>query len=227
MPARRLVLAIALLGAAAVIVPSAVPADSGTLKGTVGPGFSIDLKGPDGSTLKGGHLAPGTYTLTVNDLSDLHDFDLIGPDGKTIDATTVDGTGTSTWSVDLSQTGTYTFHCDAHPTQMVGTFAVGNAPATPPASVKVSGLKVSATGHRAHRRIVVKVSVQPAARLVTTLTKGKKVLVIFSSALQAGANTKMLPVPASAKPGVYTLKMVFRPAKGTIGTATRKVTVPR
>jgi hypothetical protein len=227
MPARRLVLATALLGLAAALAPGAVQADSGTLNGTVGPGFSIDLKAPDGSTLKGGRLAPGTYTLTVNDQSDLHNFDLLGPDGKSIEATSIEGTGTSTWSVDLTQTGTYTFHCDAHPTQMVGTFAVGNAPVTPTPAVTVSGLRISTTGHRAHRMVVVKVSVKPAATLVAALKKGKRSLEILSLPLLSGTNTKRIPVPAATKAGSYTLKMVFRPAHGAVAAMTRTVKIPR
>ena len=48
-----------------------------TLVGTVGPGFTINLTDESGNRVT--HLDPGTYTITVNDKSNLHNFDLRGP----------------------------------------------------------------------------------------------------------------------------------------------------
>ena len=49
---------------------------SGTLKGETGPGFTIEvtLDGEDAESIKA-----GTYTLEVEDKSDMHNFHLIGP----------------------------------------------------------------------------------------------------------------------------------------------------
>ena len=123
-----------LLLIAAVLLPgSARPAATATaLTGTVGPAFSIALK--DASGTKVTHLDPGDYTITVNDLSDLHNFHLFGP-GSVDQATPVETTGTVTWNVTFVD-GVYTYHCDAHPTQMRGTFRVG---AAPPPTPKLTG----------------------------------------------------------------------------------------
>lgn len=92
---------------------------SAGLVGTVGPGFTISLSN-DGATVK--TLKPGTYKITVNDKSSIHDFHLIGPG---VDETTdVGSTGTVVWTVTLKK-GSYTYRCDPHLTSMIGHFTVG------------------------------------------------------------------------------------------------------
>jgi hypothetical protein len=120
----RLFAVAATLVLAAVLVPgSARPAASATqLSGTVGPGFSIALRNANG--VKVTRLDPGDYTITVDDLSDLHNFHLKGP-GVNM-ATSVDTTGKVTWNVTFVD-GAYTYNCDAHP-NLKGSFRVGNAP---------------------------------------------------------------------------------------------------
>jgi plastocyanin len=114
--------------AAAVLLPaSAHPAATATqLSGSVGPAFSIALR--DSNGVKVTHLDPGAYTITVDDMSDLHNFHLHGPGGVN-QATSVDGTGKVTWDVTFVD-GVYTYNCDAHP-NLKGTFRVGNAPPPP------------------------------------------------------------------------------------------------
>jgi plastocyanin len=67
-------------------------------------------------------LAPGTYQMTVNDKSNMHNFHLFGPgvDKKT----NVASTGTVVWTVKLT-TGSYTYQCDVHfASGMIGRFTV-------------------------------------------------------------------------------------------------------
>jgi hypothetical protein len=114
---------------AAVLLPgSAHTASKATaLSGTVGPGFSIALRNANGVAIS--RLDPGAYTITIDDKSDLHNFHLKGP-GSVELATSVEGLGKTTWDVNLVD-GVYTYHCDAHPTQMHGSFRVGAAPPPP------------------------------------------------------------------------------------------------
>jgi plastocyanin len=90
-----------------------------TLDGTVGPGFDISLKDSSGNDAK--TLTAGTYTINVDDKSDIHNFHLTGPGVD--ESTDVSGTGTTTWTVTL-QSGTYTFQCDPHASSMNGSFTV-------------------------------------------------------------------------------------------------------
>jgi plastocyanin len=86
---------------------------SGKLSGSVGPGFDISM---DRKT-----VPAGTYTLTVNDKGDIHNFHL---KGAGVDVKTdVAGTGITTFTVTL-QPGTYTFVCDPHSSSMKGTLKV-------------------------------------------------------------------------------------------------------
>lgn len=123
-----------LLALAAVFVPgSARPAAKATaLTGSVGPGFTISLKDSSGRAVS--QLDPGDYTITVNNLNTTaeHNFHLFGPG---VDQATPFQQGTWTWNVTFTD-GVYTFHCDAHPTIMKGTFRVG---AAPPPAPKLSG----------------------------------------------------------------------------------------
>ena len=89
-----------------------------TRDATVGLGFTSTLtqNGNPVST-----LTSGTYTINVDDKSDIHNFHLTGAG---IDkATDVSGMGTQTWTVDL-KAGSYHYQCDPHASTMNGSFTV-------------------------------------------------------------------------------------------------------
>jgi plastocyanin len=93
---------------------------TGTLKGETGPGFTIEVSqnGSDAETVKA-----GTYTLEVEDKSDMHNFHLIGP-GVDEEVTDVPFVGEKSVTVTL-EPGTYTYQCDPHAANgMKGTFTV-------------------------------------------------------------------------------------------------------
>jgi plastocyanin len=90
------------------------------LEGETGPGFTIEVKqnGADAEEVKA-----GTYTLKVEDKSEMHNFHLIGP-GVDEEVTDVPFVGEKTVTVTL-QPGTYTYQCDPHAASgMKGTFEV-------------------------------------------------------------------------------------------------------
>jgi len=118
----------AVLLVAALVLVGALIAGPGTssnevgrqLQGTVGPGFTISLT-EDGAPVTS--LRPGTYWLTVDDLSNRHNFHIFGPDlDETV--TTVPFTGTVTVKIHLIH-GQFTFQCDPHQATMHGSFDVG------------------------------------------------------------------------------------------------------
>lgn len=90
-----------------------------TLRGSVGPGFEISLSTEDGQAVE--TLAPGSYTLEVDDQSDIHNFHLTGTG---VDVTTdVAAEGVEAFEVTL-EAGTYKFVCDPHASSMNGSFEV-------------------------------------------------------------------------------------------------------
>ena len=95
------------------------PADGSTLSASVGPGFEISLTGADGADVE--TLAAGTYTVEVDDQSDIHNFHLSG--GSVDESTDVSGTGAETWELNLDE-GAYSFVCDPHAGSMSGSFEV-------------------------------------------------------------------------------------------------------
>jgi hypothetical protein len=106
---------------AAIIAAIAIPAADGAtgkLAGLVGPGFNISLKQAGKTVTK---LRAGTYTITVSDKSNIHNFHLTGPGVNK--KTSVGGQGTTTWKLTLKK-GTYKFVCDPHATIMHGSFKV-------------------------------------------------------------------------------------------------------
>jgi len=106
---RRLLPLLALLALA--VPPTAFAALSATkLTGTTGPGFTITVK-KAGKKVK--TLRPGTYTLTVSDKSNQHDFVLTGPGIKKKQVTTVPFKGTKTVTVKLKK-GRYEYYCTPH-----------------------------------------------------------------------------------------------------------------
>jgi len=112
---------IAMLAALAGVIAVVAPVASGappTLKGTVGPGFTITLT--KGGT-KVAKLKAGTYRVVVTDRADIHDFHLRGPGVNK--STSVEWKGTMTWTVKL-RAGKYTYVCDPHASGMKGSFRV-------------------------------------------------------------------------------------------------------
>ena len=92
---------------------------NGPLAASVGPGFEISLTDADGADVTS--LTAGTYTIEVDDQSDIHDFHLTGPGVD--ETTTVAEVGTATWEVTL-EAGDYDFVCDPHAGSMNGSFEV-------------------------------------------------------------------------------------------------------
>jgi hypothetical protein len=103
-----------LLALIALPVALALPAtaSAASLSGSVGPGMTISMSKPSG---------PGTYTVTISDQSDIHNFHLTGPGVNR--ATDVPGQGTTSWTVNFQAGATYTYVCDVHPS-MSGSFTV-------------------------------------------------------------------------------------------------------
>ena len=89
------------------------------LTGTDGPGYTIALK-MKGKTVK--TLKAGTYKITVNDKSNIHDFHLKGPGVNKV-ITTTPFKGMKSVTVKLKK-GKYTYVCDPHATAMHGSFRV-------------------------------------------------------------------------------------------------------
>ncbi len=85
----------------------------------MGPGFEISLTTLDGAPVT--TLEPGTYELELDDLSSAHNFHLSGP-GVDI-STDVGEEGTQNVSLTVA-TGSYSFVCDPHASQMNGSFEV-------------------------------------------------------------------------------------------------------
>jgi plastocyanin len=115
---RRLLLPLALI-VLVLTSAGAASAKSNSLRGEVGPGFTIEVKmgNKDVKTLKA-----GTYQMKVEDKGAMHNFHLIGPGVDK--ATSVSGTGQQMWTLKLKP-GTYTYQCDPHASSgMKGTFKV-------------------------------------------------------------------------------------------------------
>jgi Copper binding proteins, plastocyanin/azurin family len=142
-----------------------------TLRGEVGPGFTIFLRHADGRNVT--QLDAGEYRIVVEDRSIEHNFHL---SGAGVDrATSVENVETVTWDVTFADAQRYTFVCDPHSTTMRGTFNVGKVPPPPPppvvrrlsASVTARAIAVrTASGSRA-RSVVAgryRISVRDAAR---------------------------------------------------------------
>jgi hypothetical protein len=120
---RALMLVTAL--AIALVIPAGTAfgrdAAAPTLKGTVGPGFTIILK-RNGTKVK--VLKAGKYLFAVSDKSPIHDFTLQKTGGtvrKVLTATSF--TGLKKVTVKLTK-GKWKYFCSVHPTTMFGFFTV-------------------------------------------------------------------------------------------------------
>ena len=114
--------ALAILAAglvAALGLVAAGQASTPSLKGEVGPGFTIEVTkaGKDVKTLR-----HGTYRIVVEDKASIHNFHLFGPGLNK--KTGVGFKGKQTWTVRLKK-GRYTYQCDPHASVgMKGSFRV-------------------------------------------------------------------------------------------------------
>ena len=115
----RMRIALAALAAFAVAASAAPAATPTKLVATVGPNFNISLTKAGKKVTS---LRPGTYSITVRDRSDFHNFHLRGP-GRVNKTTGIGAVTTKTWTVKLVR-GTYRYVCDPHATQMKGSFTV-------------------------------------------------------------------------------------------------------
>jgi len=114
-------IAVAASGAALAFAAEAPAASTPvTLRGTVGPGFTINLTlaGKKAPQLKRGVR----YRLVVDDRSSIHDFHVTGP-GLDRVITTIGFTGTKSF-VFTARTGAYRYVCDPHSAVMHGEFHV-------------------------------------------------------------------------------------------------------
>jgi len=121
---RRILALTAACAAAAVIFAATSLGGSTatpTLRGTVGPGFTISLTSGGKKITR---LKPGTYRITVSDRSTLHNF-VIEKERGTFERsiTSVAFKGTMTWTLKL-RAGKYTYVCDPHASGMKGSFRV-------------------------------------------------------------------------------------------------------
>jgi plastocyanin len=97
-----------------------------TLKGVVGPGFTISLK-KAGKSVKGKTLKAGTYKLVISDKSDFHNFTLEREKPSKphfeFHLTGTSFTGSKTKTVTLKP-GNWRFYCSIHEAMMHGDFKV-------------------------------------------------------------------------------------------------------
>jgi plastocyanin len=117
----RASLAAAASGLALALVASAPAAPAPkTVRGTVGPGFTINLTvgGKRVTTLKKGVR----YRFAISDRSPIHDFHLRGPGVNRV-LTGVDFMGTKSVVLTLKK-GVYRYICDPHADSMHGSFRV-------------------------------------------------------------------------------------------------------
>jgi hypothetical protein len=109
----------------------------------VGPGSSIGVYTNDGRRVT--RIPPGTYSIQVHDFTTVHDFHLKGPGVD--EKTGVEEIEHPIWNLTFS-VGTYTFHCDVHPSiKGTLTVAVGAPPPVLCHVPKVVG-KLYATARR-------------------------------------------------------------------------------
>jgi plastocyanin len=93
------------------------------LRGTVGPGFTINLTKQGRKVTR---LAPGMYRIIVSDRSSIHNFKLEKSRGGAFErrVTSVGFTGSRTITVRLTR-GSWEYYCEPHESSMKGHFTVG------------------------------------------------------------------------------------------------------
>jgi plastocyanin len=121
MKRRLLIVGVAIAVAATALTTAAFARHTSalTLVGTVGPGYTINLKVGGKNLVR---LKAGRYTFVLHDKSSIHGYSLDGPNGFAKDLTPVPFMGTKTVTLDL-KAGKYKFYCPPHESQMFGHFS--------------------------------------------------------------------------------------------------------
>ena len=214
----RLLVAFAAAVAALLLLSGPSTADGTQLVGTVGPGFTISLKGADGTPVT--HLEPGTYQLLVHDLSEEHDFHLFGPSGSGIDVTTgpdLTFTGDKTFTLALPDGVTVDYVCDAH-ASMHGTFTVGTVSTTPPAPVAIHLAAALNAGQEVPKQ-AVKAHAATGA-FTATLTGTKLTWSLAFRKLTGPATAAHIHLGRPGKPGPVAVPLCGPCTSGAKGAAT-------
>lgn len=105
---RRFVLLVVAAAAALALAGLTQAASAATIRGTVGPGFTI--------TVAKKSVKAGRHTFVIRDRSDIHNWRIKGPGVNK--ATPVAGTGTFRFTVRLKKGKTYRIVCDPHASTM-------------------------------------------------------------------------------------------------------------
>ena len=108
------------VGAVLVAGASAKRSATPVLTGTVGPGYTINLK-LNSKVVK--TLKAGTYKVVIHDKATIHGWSLDGPHGFAKDISPVPFVGTKTITLKL-KAGGYKFYCPPHEPTMFGRFRV-------------------------------------------------------------------------------------------------------
>jgi hypothetical protein len=105
-----------------VLVAGASATRSATpvLTGTVGPGYTINLK-TSGKVVK--TLKAGPYKVVIHDMASIHGWSLDGPHGFAKDISPVPFVGTKTVTLKL-KAGRYKAYCPSHESTMFQHFTV-------------------------------------------------------------------------------------------------------
>jgi hypothetical protein len=108
------------VGAVLVAGASAKRSATPVLTGTVGPGYTINLK-LNSKVVK--TLKAGTYKVVIHDKATIHGWSLDGPHGFAKDISPVPFVGTKTVTLKLNA-GKYKLYCPSHESTMFQHFTV-------------------------------------------------------------------------------------------------------
>jgi hypothetical protein len=131
---RALRAGVVIICAFVLVLPAAAGRqDVATLTAIVGTndGFTITLN--DASGKKVSQIAPGTYTVVVQDRSAIHNFHLASNEDPTVDfRTELEFVGEQSFTVSFRDRTHYAYACEPHWQTMNGAFVVTSTPAPPP-----------------------------------------------------------------------------------------------
>jgi len=164
---------------AAVVVAvsgsSSARAEDATLTAIVGTndGFNITLD--DASGQKVTRLAPGTYTIVVDDRSKIHNFHLASNDDPTVDfRTDLEFVGEKSFTVTFRDNTRYAYACEPHWQTMNGEFFVTNTPAPPAPPPPTPARKLSAVVKPGGAVVLSRASVPAGRYRLTVDDRGKR-----------------------------------------------------